>query len=89
MWSSRTHGWLELGFDSAYFDRALALTGWSGRRLRLGAGAGETDVIVARAASATAEPRPSHCGAKKLGSVPLGTLAPLVRASCRWPSSIQ
>ena len=50
VWSSRTYGWLELGFDCAYFDRALARTGWSGRRLRLGAGAGETDVIVARAA---------------------------------------
>ena len=52
VWSSRTHGWLELGFDNAYFDRALALTGWSGRRHRLRAGAGETDVIVARAAPA-------------------------------------
>ena len=52
VWSSRTHGWLELGFDNAYFDRALARTGWSGRRHRLGAGAGETDVIVARAAPA-------------------------------------
>jgi SAM-dependent methyltransferase len=50
VWSSRTYGWLELGFDSAYFDRALARTGWSGRRCRLGPGAGETDVIVARAA---------------------------------------
>ena len=50
VWSSRTYGWLELGFDRAYFDRALARTGWSGRRVRLGPGAGETDVIVARAA---------------------------------------
>jgi hypothetical protein len=50
VWSSRTHGWLELGFDHAYFDRALARTGWSARRDRLGPGAGETDVIVARAA---------------------------------------
>jgi len=50
VWSSRTYGWLELGFDSAYFDRALARTGWSGRRCRLGPGAGETDVIVARTA---------------------------------------
>ena len=47
VWSSRTHGWLELGFDNAYFDRALARSGWSGRRHRLGAGPGETDVIVA------------------------------------------
>jgi SAM-dependent methyltransferase len=48
VWSSRTHGWLELGFDSAYFDRALARTGWSGRRITLRAAAGEPDVIVAR-----------------------------------------
>jgi SAM-dependent methyltransferase len=52
VWSSRTYGWLELGFDRAYFDRALARTGWSGRRCGLGAGTGETDVIVARAAPA-------------------------------------
>jgi hypothetical protein len=31
----------------------------------------------------------AHCGAKKRGSVPLGTLAPFVRASCRWPRSTQ
>jgi hypothetical protein len=47
VWWSRTHGWLELGFDNAYFDLALAHSGWSGRRHRLGAGPGETDVIVA------------------------------------------
>ncbi len=51
VWSSRTHGWLELGFDAAYFDRALVRTGWSGRRVRLGAAVGEADVIVARAAA--------------------------------------
>ena len=50
VWSSRTHGWLELGFDVGYFDRALSRTGWSGRRVRLGAHMGEPDVIVARAA---------------------------------------
>ena len=50
VWSSRTYGWLELGFDCAYFDRALAHTGWSGRRCGIGAGAGETDVIIVRAA---------------------------------------
>ncbi len=49
VWSSRTHGWLELGFDIRYFDRALARTGWSGERRRLGHGLGEADVIVARA----------------------------------------
>ena len=36
LWSSRTHGWLELGFDAGYFDRALSRTGWTGRRIRLG-----------------------------------------------------
>jgi SAM-dependent methyltransferase len=50
VWSSRTHGWLELGFDIKYFDRALTRTGWAGERRRLGPGLGEADVIVARAA---------------------------------------
>jgi hypothetical protein len=50
VWSSRTYGWLELGFDSGYFDHALARTGWSATRHRLGPGAGESDVLVARAA---------------------------------------
>jgi SAM-dependent methyltransferase len=49
LWSSRTFGWLELGFDGAYFDLALARTGWTATRHRLGPGAGETDVLVARA----------------------------------------
>jgi SAM-dependent methyltransferase len=47
VWSSRTYGWLELGFDTRYFDRALDHTGWSGQRVRLGPGLGEADVIVA------------------------------------------
>ncbi|HEY6474653.1 MAG TPA: class I SAM-dependent methyltransferase [Acidimicrobiales bacterium] len=50
VWSSRTYGWLELGFDVRYFDTALARTGWSGRRVMLGHRPAETDVIVARAA---------------------------------------
>lgn len=50
VWSSRTHGWLELGFDARYFDAALARTGWVGRRVGLGARPGETDVIVATSA---------------------------------------
>ena len=53
VWSSRTHGWLELGFDVAYFDRALRRTGWSGRRVVLGARMGEPDVIVARSTTGT------------------------------------
>ncbi len=50
LWSSRTYGWLELGFDVGYFDRALSRTGWTGRRIRLGAHLSEPDVIVTRAA---------------------------------------
>jgi SAM-dependent methyltransferase len=50
VWSSRTYGWLELGFDCVYFDSALTRTGWSATRCRLGPWAGETDVLVARAA---------------------------------------
>ncbi len=49
VWSSRTYGWLELGFDTRYFDVALARTGWEGRRVGLGARPAETDVIVATA----------------------------------------
>jgi SAM-dependent methyltransferase len=49
VWSSRTYGWLELGFDARYFDAALARTGWSGRRVMLGDRPAETDVIVATA----------------------------------------
>jgi SAM-dependent methyltransferase len=47
VWSSRTYGWLELGFDRHYFDAALRRTGWSGRRVGLGDRPAETDVIVA------------------------------------------
>ncbi len=49
VWSSRTYGWLELGFDTRYFDGALARTGWTGRRVGLGPSPAETDVIVATA----------------------------------------
>jgi SAM-dependent methyltransferase len=45
VWSSRTYGWLELGFDDEYFNRALARTGWRGTRRKLGARPAETDVI--------------------------------------------
>jgi SAM-dependent methyltransferase len=47
VWSSRTYGWLELGFDDAYFTQALARTGWRGRRVQIGPRPAETDVIVA------------------------------------------
>ena len=32
LWAMRNFGWLELGFDEAYFREALARTGWSGFR---------------------------------------------------------
>lgn len=32
LWAMRKFGWLELGFDEAYFREALARTGWSGIR---------------------------------------------------------
>jgi SAM-dependent methyltransferase len=47
VWSSRTYGWLELGFRKEYFDEALRRTRWSATRKRLGARDGELDVIVA------------------------------------------
>jgi SAM-dependent methyltransferase len=47
VWSSRTYGWLELGFDADYFDAALARTGWVAERRTLGPSMGTTDVIVA------------------------------------------
>ncbi len=49
VWSSRTYGWLELGFDRRYFDAALARTGWVGRRVGLRARPAETDIIEAHA----------------------------------------
>ena len=47
LWSTRTHGWLELGFDEGYFADVLARTGWKGTRKRLPAGSPLADVIVA------------------------------------------
>jgi SAM-dependent methyltransferase len=49
LWSTRTYGWLELGFDEAYFDAALARTGWKPERRILGRVPGIADVIVATA----------------------------------------
>jgi SAM-dependent methyltransferase len=48
-WSSRTYGWLELGFETRYFDAALARTGWAADRQRSGPGDSPMDVYVARA----------------------------------------
>jgi protein-L-isoaspartate O-methyltransferase len=47
LWSTRTHGWLELGFDEAYFAEALTRARWRARRVRLPAGSPLADVIVA------------------------------------------
>jgi len=33
LWSIRKFGWMELGFNDAYFESALEATGWSGTRL--------------------------------------------------------
>jgi SAM-dependent methyltransferase len=33
LWGVRKNGWMELGFRDDYFTRALARTGWSGRRI--------------------------------------------------------
>lgn len=51
VWSTRTYGWLELGFDVAYFEQALERTGWRGSRRRLPAGSPLADVIVGRRVS--------------------------------------
>lgn len=47
LWSMRTYGWLELGFTPAYFRRALARTGWQGRRQPGGGGRPKAGVVVA------------------------------------------
>jgi ubiquinone/menaquinone biosynthesis C-methylase UbiE len=51
VWSTRTYGWLELGFDIAYFNATLKRTGWRGTRRSVGARPGVSDVIVAVADS--------------------------------------
>jgi ubiquinone/menaquinone biosynthesis C-methylase UbiE len=50
LWSTRTHGWLELGFDETYFAEVLERTGWHATRTRLPGGSPLADVIVARRA---------------------------------------
>jgi len=47
LWSMRTYGWLELGFDSKYFRQALSSTGW--HLLPLGFEAADHELLVARA----------------------------------------
>jgi len=46
LWSTRTYGWLELGFEERYFAEALARMGWRASRNRLPAGSPLADVIV-------------------------------------------
>jgi len=46
LWSTRTYGWLELGFEERYFAEALTRTGWRASRSRLPAGSPLADVIV-------------------------------------------
>jgi SAM-dependent methyltransferase len=47
VYSMRKHGWLELGFEKAYFFDALRRFGWSPRRLRSNL-APAADVIIAQ-----------------------------------------
>ena len=49
LWSTRTYGWLELGFDEGYFADALRRTGWAATRRRDPAASPLADVIVATA----------------------------------------
>jgi SAM-dependent methyltransferase len=49
LWSTRTYGWLELGFDEGYFAQALHRTGWTATRRRDPAASPLADVIVATA----------------------------------------
>lgn len=47
LWSTRTYGWLELGFDDSYFAEVLARTGWHAERRSLPAASPLADVIIA------------------------------------------
>jgi SAM-dependent methyltransferase len=48
LWSTRRYGWLELGFDSAYFVEALARQGWLSHAHRVRAASPLAYVVVAR-----------------------------------------
>ena len=48
-WSTRSYGWLELGFDAKYFEMALARTGWKSERRQIAARWNRADVVVATA----------------------------------------
>ncbi len=51
IWSTRSYGWLELGFSPKYFETALTRTGWTAQRMLAGSRPGAADVIVARPSS--------------------------------------
>lgn len=55
VWSIRKFGWLELGFDTAYFLRTLLMLGWTPRRYRSDASP-LADVIIARKSHRYYEP---------------------------------
>ncbi|HEY6624099.1 MAG TPA: class I SAM-dependent methyltransferase [Acidimicrobiales bacterium] len=48
LWSTRVYGWLELGFDNAYFGDALERTGWTARRFQALDQSPLADVVIAR-----------------------------------------
>jgi SAM-dependent methyltransferase len=48
LWSMRRYGWLELGFDPAYFTSALRRAGWEPRWIRSRRLAGKAAICVAR-----------------------------------------
>lgn len=50
LWSTRVHGWLELGFDPDYFRQALTRTGWQAHRVRARTLSPLADLWLARAA---------------------------------------
>jgi hypothetical protein len=50
LWSTRTYGWLELGFNSRYFADALKRTGWTSRRRKARRASPLADIILAREA---------------------------------------
>lgn len=47
LWSTRTYGWLELGFEPAYFRAALVAAGWGAECIRARTNP-KAEVIVAR-----------------------------------------
>ncbi|HEX4219370.1 MAG TPA: class I SAM-dependent methyltransferase [Acidimicrobiales bacterium] len=48
LWSTRVYGWLELGFDDAYFTSALERTGWEAKRFRALDRSPLADVLLVR-----------------------------------------